>query len=245
MRPADVPTTHSFELEDSFPITHSARRLPLRHNDTVREEIDNMLKAGIITRSVSAWSFPIVIVTMKDGKSQFCVDYRALNRKMKADRWPLPKIEEIFDDLEGSTVFTTLDLCSGYWQVQMAESCKEKTTFVCHHRTFQFEVMPFGLMTAPSTFQRMMDELFRGLRFVRVYLDDVVVFSKSLGEHLAHLNEVFRIIRDNGLKLKIAKRSFAQSQTRLLGHIVSAQGIRIDPRSGLSNSSWPQPILLS
>ena len=228
LRPADVPVTHSFELEDPSPIKYASRRLPPRHNGVVREELDKMLEAGIITPSVSAWSFPIVIASKKDGKPRFCVDYRTLNRRMKADRWPLLKIEEIFDDLEGSAIFTTLELFSGYWHVQMADKCKEMTTFVCRFGTFQFEVMPFGLMNAPSTFQRMMDQLFQGLSFARVYLDDVVVFSKSAEEHISHLLQVFKVIAMSGLKLKISKCSFAQSQTRLLGHIISREGVPVD-----------------
>lgn len=230
LRPSDVPVSHSFELVDPTPISHSARRLPPpKHNEVVREELEKMEKAGIITPSVSAWSFPVVIATKKDGKPRFCVDYRLLNKVMKADKWPLPKMEEIFDDLEGNKVFTTLDLFSGYWQVRMAAHCKEKTTFVCRYGTFQFEVMPFGLMNAPSTFQRMMDGIFRGLPFLRVYLDDVVVFSNSLSSHADHLLQVFGLIADNGLKLKIAKCAFAQSQTRLLGHVISGAGIKVDP----------------
>ena len=229
LRPADVPVSHSFELEDPRPITHTIRRLPPRHNEVVHEELRKMLEAGIITPSISAWSFPIVIASKKDGKPRFCVDYRTLNRRMKADRWPLPKNEEIFDDLEGSSVFTTLDLFSGYWQVRMAENCKEKTNFVCCFGTFQFEVMPFGLMNAPSTFQRMMDQLFRELSFVSVYLDDVVVFSRTVKEYIEHLDEVFKLIAASSLKLKVAKYSFAQSQTRLLGHIFSGDGVKVDP----------------
>ena len=177
LRPADVPVKHYFELNDPTPIHNSSRRLAPRHNELVREELDKMLEAGIITPATSAWSFPIVIVSKKDGKPRFCVDYRSLNQRMKPDRWPIPRIQEIFDDLEGSVVFSTLDLFSGYWQVRMANECKEFTTFVCRFGTFKFEVMPFGLMNAPSTFQRMMDVILAGLKFVRVYLDDVVVLS--------------------------------------------------------------------
>ena len=116
-----------------------------------------MLEAGIITPAVSAWCFPVVIASKKDGRPRFCVDYRALNKVMKADRWPLPKIEEMFDDLQGSKLFASLELFTGYCQVRLSEEGKEMTTFVCRFGTFQFEVMPFGLMNAPSTFQRMMD----------------------------------------------------------------------------------------
>ena len=161
LRPACVPVTHSFELETETPVHSRARRLPPRHATMVRQELDKMLEAGIITPSRSAWSFTVVNASKKDGKPRFCVDYRALDRVMKAYRWPLPKIQEIFDDLSGSQFFRTFDRFSGYWQDRMDESCIEKTTFICRFGTFQFGVMQFGLMNAPSTFQRMMDFIFR------------------------------------------------------------------------------------
>ena len=229
LRPADVPVSHSFELEHPRSITHTARRLPPRHNEVVREELRKMLEAGIITPSVSAWSFPIAIASKKDGKLRFCVDCRTFKRRMKAYRWHLPNMEEILDDLEGSSVFTTLALFSGYWQVRMAENFKEKTTFFCRFGTFQFELMPFGLMNAPFTFQRMMDQLFRELVFVSFFLDDVVLFSRTVKEHISHLEDVFKVIDASGLKLKVAK--CRQSQTRLLGHIVSGDSVKVDPET--------------
>ena len=188
-----------------------------------------MLEAGIITSSSSAWSFPGVIVSKKDGNPHFRVDYRTPNQRMKADRCSLPKIEEIFDDLEGSAYFTSLDLFSGYWQIRMAQQCKEMTTFVCCYGTYKFEVMPFGLMNAPSTLQRIMDTIVRGLPFVRVYLDDVFVFSKTLEEHLRHLQQVFDVIDEAGLKLNLSKCSLAQAEIKLLGHVVDKRGIVVDP----------------
>ena len=229
LRPTEVPIKHHFELDDTNPIYHSARRMAPLHNKIVRKELDKMLEAGIITPSSSAWSFPVVIVSKKDGNPRFCVDYCTLNQRMKADRWPLPKIEEIFDDLEGTAYFTSLDLFSGYWEIRMAQQCKEMTTFVCRYGTYKFEVMPFGLMNAPSTFQRMMDTIFCGVPFVRVYLDDVVVFSKTLEEHLLHLQQVFDVIDDVGLKLKLSKCSCAQAKIKLLGHVVDKSGIAVDP----------------
>ena len=114
LRPADTPIDHSFELLDQKPIHQPVRRLAPKFNDVVREELRKMLSSGIITPSVSPWAFPIVMITKKDGKPRFCIDYRDLNAKMKSDAWPMPRTEEIFDDPKGSSVFTTLDLFSGY-----------------------------------------------------------------------------------------------------------------------------------
>lgn len=138
LRPANVPVRHAFDLTSDVPIHSRARRLPPKHNDMIRDEIYKMLWAGIITPASSAWSFPFFIATKKDGKPRFCVDYRALNLVMKADRWPLPKVQEIFDDLGDSSFFTTLDLFTGYWQVRMDDHCKEKTNFVCRFGNFVF-----------------------------------------------------------------------------------------------------------
>ena len=241
LRPASVPYRHGFELTDDQPIHFRSRRLSPRHQEIVRLELDRMLEAGIIKPYVSAWSFPVVIFQKKDGKPRFCVDYRTLNHKMKPDRWPIPKIEEIFDDLKGNTHFTTLDLFSGYWQVRLREECKEKTTFVCRYGTYQFEVMPFGLMNAPSTFQRMMDQVFRHLNFVRVYLDDVVIFSESLEKHLEHLRVAFATIAEAGLKIKVSKCAFAHSSVRLLGHIVTKDGLEVDSDKTAAIQSFPEP----
>ena len=124
LRPADVPVSHSFQLIDDTKNSHAARRLPPKHNAVLSEEIYKMQRAWIITPSAAAWSFTVVIATTKDAKHRFCVDYRALNRVMKADKWPLPKTEEIFEYREGRKVFTTLDFLSGYWQVRMDSWCK-------------------------------------------------------------------------------------------------------------------------
>ena len=144
LRPAEVPIKHDFELDNTNPIYHSARRMASLHIAIVRKELDKMMESGIITPSSSAWSFPIVIVSKKEGNPRFCVDYRMLNQTMKAERWPLPKIEEILDDLEGSAYFTSLDFFSSYWQTRIAQQCKKMTTFVCRYGTYKFEVMPFG-----------------------------------------------------------------------------------------------------
>lgn len=165
-----------------------------------------MLKAGIITAASSAWSFPVVIDTENDRKPRFCVDYRVLNRRITADRFTLPKIQEIF----GGVFFMTLDLFFGYWQIRLSKRCKERTTVVCRMGIFQFEVMHSRLMNAPSTFQRMMNKVVGHLHFVRVYLNDVIIFSRSLTDHLGHIQQVLHLIAMNGLKVKMSKCEFAQ-----------------------------------
>ncbi len=128
---------------------------------------------------------------------------------MHADRWPLPRVDEILDDMRGSSVFTTIDLFQGYWQIKMDETCKEKAAFICRYGTFQFEVMQFGLMNSQATFQRMMDRILLNVAKVRCYVDDVVIFSKNTEEHASHLENVFAILKNNGLRLRIKKCFYA------------------------------------
>lgn len=135
LRPADVEVEHSFQLNDESPIHQSARGLAPRYNDVVRGELGKMLKAGIITPSASAWSFLVVSLSKKDGNPRSCVDYIALNERWRVDRWPLPKIDEIFDDIKGSKYFSALELFSAYWKIRMAEHCKKVATFMSRYRT--------------------------------------------------------------------------------------------------------------
>ncbi len=200
-----------------------------------------MLAAGILSPSTSPWSFPVVVATKKDGNPRICIDYRSLNERMPSDRWPLPRIQDLFDDLTGSSVFTTLDLFAGYWQIQMDPSCKEMTTFICRQGTYQFEVMPFGLKNAPSTFQRMMDMVFKIFPFVRAYIDDVVVFSKSVPEHLEHLGLVFTRLAETGLKIKVKKCEFLKSRVALLGHVVERGGVKADESKVAAIQDAPIP----
>lgn len=230
LRPADVPVEHHFELKADEPIYCRGRRVSPKDNKIIWGELQKMLDAGIIVPVTSEWSSPVIIVSKKDGTPRFCVDYRVLNKLMKGDRWPLPKIQEIFDDLLGSCFFTSLDLFSGYWQIRLSKGCRDKTTFVCRFGTFRFEVMPFGLMNAPATFQRLMDRILEELPFVRVYMDDVIIFSKTLEEHLDHVRLVLERIAKHKLKIKVSKCSFAQDEVSLLGHIVGKDGVRTDPK---------------
>lgn len=184
---------------------HRCRRMPPKHNEIVKKELDLMLEVRIVTPAFSAWSFPVVIATKEDGKPRFRVDYRALNQLMKPDRFTLPKIHKIFDELAGGVYYKTLDFFSGYWLVSLNEQCKKKTTFVCRFCTYQFEVMPFAFMNAPSTFQRMMNSIFGNFSSVKVYLDDLVVFSKHLHEHTEHIRQFVLRVSEHRLKLKIQK----------------------------------------
>lgn len=152
LRTSSVLFRHTFDLSVETPIYHAARRFSPKYTEVVRKEIDDMLETRIIVSASSAWSFSVVIATKKNEKPRFCADFRALNKRIKVDRFPLPKIQEIFEELGGGDVFSTSDLFSGYRQIRLEESFKEEITFVYRFGTFKFELMPFGFMNATSTF---------------------------------------------------------------------------------------------
>ena len=201
-----------------------------------------MLEANVVRRSKSPWSFPVVIVDKKDGSKRFCVDFRKLNQITKRNSYPLPLIDDILALLGKAKYFTSLDLKSGYWQVLIDEADKEKTAFACHRGLFVFNVMPFGLCSAPVIFQELMAIVLQGLsHFATAYLDDILINSETLEQHMGHLETVFDRLRQHGLKLKLKKCSFLQAETRYLGFIINASGISPDPLKVEAIRSLPTP----
>ena len=173
---------HNITTGESKPIRQPARRLPPHQRDKVNKLLQDMQEKDVIQPSSSAWASPIVLVQKKDGSARFCVDYRKLNAVTIKDAYPLPRIDDTLDTLAGSKWFSTLDLLSGYWQVEMSQRDSHKTAFCTPQGLFEFKVMPFGLCNAPATFQRLMDLVLAGLQWSRclVYLDDVIFFGKNL-----------------------------------------------------------------
>ena len=209
------------------PIRQRSYRLPFAKRQIVEDSVAEMLRDGVIRPSDSPWASPITLVGKRDGTTRFCVDYRKLNAITKKDAHPLPYIQDVFDQLAGATIFSTLDLRSGYWQVPMAEESIPKTAFTCHLGLFEFTRLPFGLTNAPAIFQRAMNKVLSGLigRCCMVYIDDIVVYSKSEQEHAVHLAAVLKLLRNAGLQLKPSKCSFGLPEIELLGYKVSAEGI--------------------
>ena len=190
------------------------RRAPFAATQEVAKQLRDMQSQGVIQPSISPWANPVVLVRKKDGSLRFCVDYRELNTVTKTDQFPLPRIDDMLDQLGRAKYFTTLDLAAGYWQVKMHPEAKEKTAFVTYQGLYEFNVMPFGLKNAPAVFQRLMQRVLMGLNpasgpdFVATYLDDVLIFSPSFEEHLIHLQKVLDRLMEVGLKLKPAKSHF-------------------------------------
>ncbi|KAI8480272.1 hypothetical protein Bbelb_419750 [Branchiostoma belcheri] len=236
-------TSHRIHTGDCPPIKQRPHRTPLHRQAEIHRQVDAMLADDVIEPSQSPWASPVVLARKKDGSFRFCVDYRKLNQATVKDAHPLPRTDVVLDALAGSAFFTTLDLTSGYWQVNIDPDDREKTAFTTGRGLYQFKVMPFGLTNAPSTFQRLMELLLAGLDWQTclAYLDDIIVFSRTFQEHLTTLEEVFRRFRTANLKLNAKKCQFAQPRVRFLGHIVSKAGIQPDPTNTEKVRQWPTP----
>ena len=222
---------HSIPTGAARPVRGGRYRLSPHEKDIIREHVKEMLRLGVITPSKSAWAASVVLAPKKDGKLRFCVDYRRLNNITARDEFPLPRIDDTLDQLAGRRYFSALDLTSGYWQVPLREGDNEKTAFLTPDGLYQFERMPFGLANAPATFQRMMTHVLAslGYEYVLVYLDDVLVHSKTFSDHLVHLEAVLGCIQRANLSVKLRKCAFAQLRTKYLGHVISGEGIAPDP----------------
>ena len=234
---------HEIHTSDAAPIRIPPRRIPSSMIPEVNSMIDLMLRKDIIQPSSSPWSAPVVLVKKKNGDLRLCVDYRKLNEVTRRDAFPLPRIDDLFDALAGARFFSTLDLASGYWQLEVKKEDRPKTAFSVPSGLYEFQTMPFGLVNAPATFQRVMQKALQDLvpKVCLVYLDDVIVLGKSTEEHLCNLEKVLTRIRDVGLTLKPNKCHFLRSEVCYLGHIVSAEGIRTDPTKISQVLSWPTP----
>ena len=234
---------HNIDTGTAPAIKQATRRLPFAKRQEVHQLLIDMQRKDVIEPSNSPWASPIVLVQKKDGSTRFCVDYRKLNSVTRKDAYPLPRIDDTLSTLAGSQWFSTLDLVSGYWQVEIDPSDKPKTAFCTTEGLFQFKVMPFGLCNAPATFQRLMDLVLAGLQWSQclVYLDDVIVLGRSFSEHLQNLQVVFHRMRQAGLTLKPSKCDLLKQKVQYLGHIVSKDGISVDPMKVNKVQAWPIP----
>lgn len=254
--PAELPRVlpprraidHRIELEPGArpPARGPYRMAPLELAE-LRKQLGELLAAGYIQPSKAPYGAPVLFQRKQDGTLRMCVDYRALNKITVKNKYPVPNVADLFDRLSKAAFFTKLDLRSGYWQVRIAEGDEAKTACVTRYGSFEFLVMPFGLTNAPATFCNLMnDVLYEFLdHFVVVYLDDIVVYSPTLADHVEHLKLVFSALRRNSLYVRKEKCEFCQQEIMFLGHKVSKGQIRMDERKVQAILEWAAPTKVS
>lgn len=237
---------HHINLTDEEPISVPYRRIPPNQYQEVKNHIQKLLEKDIIQPSKSPYAAPIVVARKKDNSIRLCVDYRKLNQRTIRDAFPLPRIEESLDALHGSTLFSTMDLASGFHQIAMHPDDQHKTAFSTPFGLYEYCRMPFGLCNSPASFQRLMQQIFRDAVFqiLLVYLDDIVVYSRTLDEHLQRLDLVFAKLREHGLKLNPHKCHFFQQKVQYLGYTVSEEGISASEDKVKVVKEWPLPNTL-
>lgn len=232
------------QLDDPDPVVYRPYRLSFTERQLVQDMINEMLDSGIIRESNSPYASPIVLVNKKSGEKRLCVDYRALNRKTKKEHYPLPRIEDQLDLLSGSSLFITLDLASGYYQIPIADCSREKTAFVTPQGQYEYNRMPFGLVNAPSVFQRTMNKIIQNSpasSYALVYMDDILIPAKSFDEGMIRLEEVLRLLAKSGLTLKMSKCYYFYDKIDYLGYEVSLEGVRPGSLKTEAISKFPTP----
>ena len=242
--PTERPIKHTIEvLPGTSPVARRPYRMSASDKRELERQLSELLESKRIEAKSSPFAAPVLFVTKKDGTKRLCCDFRGLNDVTVKNKYPLPRIDDLFDMLAGASTFSQLDLVSGYHQVEVAKEDQYKTAFVTHEGQYVWKVMPFGLTNAPSTFQMLMNETLKGLigKIVLVYLDDILIFSKSVNEHKNHLKMVLNRIKEQGLFVKKSKSFFFKNSVNFLGHTISAEGLHVNKSKFQAVVDWPTP----
>ncbi|KAL0546687.1 hypothetical protein IC582_016599 [Cucumis melo] len=238
----------AIELEPgTVPISRAPHRMAPAELKELKVQLQELLDKGFIRPSVSSWGAPVLFVKKKDGSMHLCIDYRELNKVTVKNRYPLPRIDDLFDQLQGATVFSKIDLRSGYHQLRIEDGDVPKTAFRSRYGHYEFIVMSFGLTNAPTVFMDLMNRVFREFldTFVIVFIDDILIYSKTEAEHEEHLRMVLQTLQNNKLYEKFSKCEFWLKQVSFLGHVVSKAGVSVDPAKIEAVTSWTRPSTVS
>jgi hypothetical protein len=243
-----MPPDRNIEFSiDLLPGTAPSAKRPYRmatvDHEEVKKIVDELLAKGYIRRSFSPWAFPVLLVEKKDGAKRMCVDYRDLNAVTIKNKHPLPHIEDLFDQLQGACVFSKIDLRSGYHQLKIRPKDISKKAFTCKYGLYEYTVMSFGLTNAPAFFMHLMNKVFMDYldTFVVIFIDDILVYSKSEAEHEKHLRLVLQRLREHELYAKLSKCEFWIDEVPFLGHVISKGGIAVDPSKVKDVLNWVVP----
>jgi hypothetical protein len=249
--PADVPglppireTEFSIDLHPgTSPITSSPYRMSPSELVELKRQVDELMSKKFIRPSVSPWGAPVLLVKKKDGSSRLCVDYRQLNKVTIKNRYPLPRIDDLMDQLQGASIFSKIDLKSGYHQIRVKTEDIPKTAFRTRYGHFEYLVMPFGVTNAPAVFMDYMNRIFHPFldKFVVVFIDDILIYSKSHEEHEEHLRQVLSVLREKQLYANPSKCEFWLEEVNFLGHVISKEGIAVDPAKVKAVVEWRRP----
>ncbi|WVZ64083.1 hypothetical protein U9M48_013652 [Paspalum notatum var. saurae] len=227
----------------TVPIAKAPYRMSGKEYDELKKQLDELLEKGFIRRSVSLWGAPVLFVNKKDGTLRLCVDYRELNAVTIKNKYPLPRIDDLLDQLKGAKYFSKIDLRSGYHQMKIQEEDIPKTAFVTRYGHHEFTVVSSGLTNAPAYFMNMMNLILMEElnQFVVVFIDDILIYSENRKEHEKHLRVVLEKLRKNRLYGKFSKCEFWLKKVALLGHVLTAEGVSVDPKKIEVVSNWKTP----
>jgi hypothetical protein len=242
--PPERNVGHAIPLEgEARPPFRRPYRLSKLEMEEVQKQVKELLSKGFIQPSCSPYGAPVLFAPKPDGTLRMCIDYRMLNKLTVRDRFPLPRVDDLFDKLHGKTCFSKLDLQAGYYQIRIRPEDVPKTAFVTTEGQYEFKVLPMGLSNAPATFQREMNSMFRDMinKSLLIYLDDILVMSDTADQHLQHLEAVLLRLREHKYRAKLSKCEFFRAQLKFLGHIVSSEGIAPDPDKIQAVVNWPRP----